>query len=129
MERIWQKLKDMKGGMKSLNAKEFSNVENRINDLRKQLEAVQIQLRSQHSNPDTYAHEKDIKLGLEKLLNVEESTLRQKSRVQWLNLRDASSAYIFASMEQRVSQNYIRSNFIRLYLVPGLMKYLVYTIL
>lgn len=54
---------------------------NRINDLRRQPEAVQIYIRSQHSNPDTYALEIDIKVGLETCRNVEESILRQKSRL------------------------------------------------
>nr|XP_009623102.1 uncharacterized protein LOC104114380 [Nicotiana tomentosiformis] len=53
--------------------------------------------------------EKDTKMQLEKWLRVEESIMKQKSRVQWLNLGDANTTYFFASMKIRYSQNKIKS--------------------
>ncbi|XP_059301906.1 uncharacterized protein LOC132053823 [Lycium ferocissimum] len=99
MTLIWNKLKLMKEEMKKMNHQEFSNVEQRIQSYRQQLSEVQEQLRDCFSDPTLYATEKEIKLSLEKWILVEESILRQKSRVQWLKLGDTNSK-IFPCLSQ-----------------------------
>lgn len=44
---------------------------------------------------------------LKKWLNIEQSILKQKSRLKWLNEGDSSSSYFHASLEDRSSQNKI----------------------
>ncbi|KAM3286589.1 hypothetical protein P3S67_025388 [Capsicum chacoense] len=88
MEKIWKKLKLMKGAMKELNSREFSNAETKVQSFRKQLEDVQILLRTSLTSltdQQVYDKEKEIKLNSEKWILVEESILRQKSRIQWLD--------------------------------------------
>ncbi|XP_016451511.2 uncharacterized protein LOC107776176 [Nicotiana tabacum] len=55
-----------------------------------------------------FEQERGLKLQLEKWVLVEESMLKQKSRVQWLKLGDANNAYFFASMKNRIVHNQIR---------------------
>ncbi|XP_059310873.1 uncharacterized protein LOC132062291 [Lycium ferocissimum] len=110
MEKIWYKLKHMKGVMKKLNQKEFSNVEQRLQSVRHQLSEVQKQLRTKYNDPALYDKEKMHKVEVEKWSLVEESILRQKTRVQWLGLGDSNSAYIFASVKSRISQNCIKND-------------------
>ncbi|XP_059309968.1 uncharacterized protein LOC132061119 [Lycium ferocissimum] len=107
MERIWKNFKLMKGSMMGLNTKEFSNVESKIPSIRQQLEDIQKQLRNQYNDQALYTREKELKLGLEKWIIVEESILRQKFRIQWLGLGDTNSAFFFASMKSRICQNHI----------------------
>lgn len=40
---------------------------------------------------------------------VEESIMKQKSRVHWLKLGDANTTYFFANITSRYSQNKIKS--------------------
>ncbi|KAM3233638.1 hypothetical protein P3L10_018997 [Capsicum annuum] len=77
MEKIWKKLKLMKGDMKELNSKEFSNVETKVQSFRKQLKDVHILLRTSLTDQQLYDEEKKIKRILEKWILVEESILRQ----------------------------------------------------
>ncbi|KAG5599103.1 hypothetical protein H5410_030473, partial [Solanum commersonii] len=42
---------------------------------------------------------------LQKWLNVEESIIRQKSRVQWLKLGDSNTINVFANLKQRLGHN------------------------
>ncbi|XP_059295399.1 uncharacterized protein LOC132048723 [Lycium ferocissimum] len=66
------------------------------------------QLRQCYTNPTLYESEREIKLSLEKWVMVQESILRQKSRVQWLKLGDTNSAYFHTCLKNRISQNCIR---------------------
>ncbi|XP_019244246.1 PREDICTED: uncharacterized protein LOC109224116 [Nicotiana attenuata] len=58
---------------------------------------------------DVIIAEKNTKAQLEKWLEVEESIMKQKSRVHWLKLGDANRAYFFAIMKRRYSQNKVKS--------------------
>ncbi|KAM3253124.1 hypothetical protein P3L10_007194 [Capsicum annuum] len=63
MEKIWKKLKLMKGAMKELNSREFSNAETKVQSFRKQLEDVQILLRTSLTSltdQQVYDKEKEI---------------------------------------------------------------------
>lgn len=45
-----------------------------------------------------FIHEKALREELEKWNKIEESILKQKSRVNWLKLGDANNAFFFVSM-------------------------------
>ncbi|XP_049388958.1 uncharacterized protein LOC125853328 [Solanum stenotomum] len=51
--------------------------------------------------------EKQCKVELERWINIEESILMQKSRVQWLKLGDANTSYFHACLKSRKSQKQI----------------------
>ncbi|XP_060210446.1 uncharacterized protein LOC132637365 [Lycium barbarum] len=98
----------MKKEMKKLNNHEFSHVEQRIQMSRQQLSEVQEKLKECYDDPDLYATEKELKLALEKWILVEDSILKQISRVKWMTLGDTNSAYFHACLKNRIAQNTIR---------------------
>ncbi|XP_060177915.1 uncharacterized protein LOC132607856 [Lycium barbarum] len=107
MARVWTKLKPTKEVMKSLNIHEFSIEENRIQDTRQQLQETQEKLIVIFNNPSLFAQEKVLKHELEKWIMVEESILKQKSRVLWLKLGDSNLTYFHANIKSRIAQNHI----------------------
>ncbi|XP_060169362.1 uncharacterized protein LOC132600312 [Lycium barbarum] len=107
MVEVWNKLKNMKEAMKHLNTAEFSRVENRIQETRQQLQVLQEKLKLILHDPVLFEQERVLKHELEKWVLVEESILKQKSRVQWLQLGDTNSAYFHASIKSRLAQNHI----------------------
>ncbi|KAK4707488.1 hypothetical protein R3W88_032980 [Solanum pinnatisectum] len=50
---------------------------------------------------------KELQAQPEKWSMIEESAMQQKSRIQWLRLGDANTAYFYAHMKNRVAQNSI----------------------
>ncbi|XP_060210485.1 uncharacterized protein LOC132637413 [Lycium barbarum] len=53
--------------------------------------------------------EKTVRLELEKWHNIEESVLKQKSRVNWLKLGDSNTSFFHACIRNRLAQNQIRT--------------------
>lgn len=109
MGRVWQKLKRVKQALKTLNTTEFQGVEARIKLYRQQLQDVQSSMRQPGQPTSLIETEREAKLNREKWLNVEESIMRQKSRVQWLKLGDGNTAYFHVSLKNRLAQNRITS--------------------
>lgn len=81
MVKVWNKFKKMKEAMKLLNKKEYSKVDQRIKDTRGQLQQIQTKLRDCFHDQSLFDQERNLKLDLEKWVLVEESILRQKSRM------------------------------------------------
>ncbi|XP_060177768.1 uncharacterized protein LOC132607701 [Lycium barbarum] len=107
LANIWHKLKHVKIEMKDLNRREFSQVDKKIIQGRKDLAEHQELMRDYRHDPTLFEQEKILKLTLEKWCLIEESIHRQKSRVQWLQLGDSNLAYFFANMRNRGAQNFI----------------------
>ncbi|KAH0639210.1 hypothetical protein KY285_035796 [Solanum tuberosum] len=105
MMRVWQKLKKVKQGLKCLNKIEFQGVEMRIKMFRQQLHDIQRAMRQPREPLSMIETERETKMNLEKWLKVEESIMRQKSRVQWLKLGDGNTAYFHDSLRNRIAQN------------------------
>ncbi|KAH0776851.1 hypothetical protein KY290_008262 [Solanum tuberosum] len=93
MYGVWQKLK--------------RGVETRIRMYRQQLHDLQSTMRQPGQSTEILQLEKEVKENLEKWLNIKESILKQKSRVQWLQLGDGNTTYYHASLKSRIAQNKI----------------------
>lgn len=77
MACIWRNLEYVKQAMKHLNTTEFGGLEDRINKYKYQLALAQEDMRAPRQLVEKIkAHEKQIKLDLEKWLNVDESIMR-----------------------------------------------------
>lgn len=106
MHGVWKSLKIVKRRLKQLNTQEYGNCKEKINFARRLVELHQCMRNAQQS--DLYEQEKVLKQELKKWNCVEESILKQKSRVSWLKLGDANNSYFFASMKSRQAQNAIQ---------------------
>lgn len=71
----------LKGDLKQLNSQEFSNIGHKIQAARNKLEGIQTQMLGPRNDSEIVAQEKATKLELGKWLEVEESILKQKSRI------------------------------------------------
>ena len=107
LKKVWNNLKCVKRRLKELHKPKFSNLRLRIDNIREDLQRVQSQLQSSPHCNQLAQQEKECILKLQKFLNVEETTLRQKSRIQWLKLGDSNSQFFFNAMKVRYMQNNI----------------------
>ncbi|KAH0778089.1 hypothetical protein KY290_009500 [Solanum tuberosum] len=107
MYGVWQKLKRVKITLKELNIVEYQGVETRIRMYRQQLHDLQSTMRQPGQSTEILQLEKEVKENLEKWLNIKESILKQKSRVQWLQLGDGNTTYYHASLKSRIARNKI----------------------
>ncbi|XP_021859027.2 uncharacterized protein [Spinacia oleracea] len=107
LSKVWFKLKRLKHKLKSLHKEEFANITMRIQKAQQELEEVQNQLCSDPADLLMQVEEKRCTGNLRKWLFVEESALKQKSRIQWLADGDSNSKFFYASVKQRRNMNRI----------------------
>nr|XP_009609757.1 uncharacterized protein LOC104103545 [Nicotiana tomentosiformis] len=107
MLKVWSKLKMLKGDLKQLNNQEFSSIGHKIQVARNKLEGIQAHMTILGNDNETILQEKAAKLELAKWLEVEESVLKQKSRIKWLKLGDSNTSYFHACMKNRQAKNHI----------------------
>ncbi|XP_056690314.1 uncharacterized protein [Spinacia oleracea] len=104
---IWFKLKRLKSKLKQLHKEEFAGIDMRIQQAQVSLDSVQAQLVDDPSDILLQVEEKRCTKDLIKWLSVEESALKQKSRINWLSNGDSNSRFFFASVKQRRNTNRI----------------------
>ncbi|XP_016497543.1 uncharacterized protein LOC107816354 [Nicotiana tabacum] len=104
--KVWNKLKMLKGDLKQLNSQEFSNIEHKIQAAKTKLEGIQAQMLGSGTGNETIAQEKAAKLELAKWLEVEESVLKQKSRIKWIKLGDSNTSYFHTCVKNRQATNH-----------------------
>lgn len=75
---------------------------------KKELAEIQHETRDPQKQVELAEEEMELKQQLEKWVLIEESILKQKSRVKWLQLGDANNAYFYACMKNMTAHNQIR---------------------
>uniref|UniRef100_A0A0V0HDY1 Putative ovule protein n=1 Tax=Solanum chacoense TaxID=4108 RepID=A0A0V0HDY1_SOLCH len=105
--RTWQKVQHVRRGFKQLDTGEYKKVGAKVKCLRELLTQIQAQMRDHNQYSVLAEHEREIRRQLEKWLNVEESIMSQKSRIQWLALGDSNTAFFHASLKCSYAQNSI----------------------
>ncbi|XP_021863179.1 uncharacterized protein [Spinacia oleracea] len=106
MHQVWQKLKCVKQGLKTLHKKEFARLEERIDTIRTDLDGIQLQLAATPIDTELQVNEKRQTELLKKFLGIQESAYRQKSRIQWLKTGDSNSKFFFSAMKERCTHYY-----------------------
>ncbi|XP_056695746.1 uncharacterized protein [Spinacia oleracea] len=107
MYQVWQKLKCVKQGLKTLHKKEFARLEERIDNIRTDLDGIQHLLAATPTDSELQVNEKKQLELLKKFLGIQESAYRQKSRIQWLKTGDSNSKFFFSAMKERYTRNSI----------------------
>ncbi|XP_043697542.1 uncharacterized protein LOC122648386, partial [Telopea speciosissima] len=102
-----KKLKNVKAALKDLNSTTFGNISQQVLDCKDRVGSIQIRLQSDHCNGALADEEKVTSLELSSLLAREESFLKQKSRIKWLELGNSNSAYFHRSLKDKVNANSI----------------------
>ncbi|XP_056698200.1 uncharacterized protein [Spinacia oleracea] len=106
MYKLWYKLKIVKSKLKCLHREEFAGVKERVDKARVHLDNVQNALQTAPT-ADLFEQEKVCIANLKKWLRVDEIALRQKSRIQWLQVGDSNHQFFFSAMKERNRQNRI----------------------
>ncbi|XP_075079797.1 uncharacterized protein LOC142165056 [Nicotiana tabacum] len=106
LKTIWTKLKALKAPLKSLNAKDFKDITQRIEKTRLELKEIQEQLANIYSDGLLHKEKKTL-LNLEKWSLIEESVLQQKVREKWIQLGDSNTKYFTAVMKERSQRKQI----------------------
>ncbi|XP_021771869.1 uncharacterized protein LOC110736014 [Chenopodium quinoa] len=95
MSRVWNKLRNLKTQLKTLNKHSFNNVDQRVCDAQLALLDVQDQMVLNPSNSVLMEQETDAIESLKYWRSVQESVYRQKSRIEWVALGDSNTKYFF----------------------------------
>ncbi|XP_056697419.1 uncharacterized protein [Spinacia oleracea] len=107
MASVWSRLKMIKQKLKNLHHQEYRGIHEKIEQARHQLSSVQTQLQQLHGDTLLLGQEQACATHLRKWLRIEESALRQKSRLQWLRAGDANNKFFFAAVKERYRINKI----------------------
>lgn len=84
MYSVWERLKLIKSKLKHIHHREFQGIHDKIEQARHRLEKVQAQLQNQVTDSSLLVLEQDCSTTLRKWLKIDESYLKQKARLQWL---------------------------------------------
>lgn len=101
-------MKRVKRALKKLNSAGNKGVEKRVEEAKSALKLVQEQMRMPTVNQVLHQEEEKYRRNQEKWINIQESIMQKKSRVQWLRLGDSNSSYFHACLKNRQAQNTIR---------------------
>lgn len=107
MFRLVSKLKVLKGKLKSLHRSNYSNLEGRIEEVKKSLVETQHQILLDCLNAYLQAKERELRQQYMELLATNEVLLRQMAKIEWLQQGDLNTAYFHASIKQKRAQNTI----------------------
>lgn len=93
MFSVWKRLKLIKSKINLIRYKELKGIQEKIDQARLQLENIQTQLQTHPDDGPLLVLEQDCSANLRKWLKIEESALRQKSRLQWLHSGDSNNIF------------------------------------
>lgn len=109
MFQLCTKLKSLKRKLKELNNLHFSDIQGRVMQAKARMDSLQRQIQDNPTDPYLCAEEVVAVKNYGDLCRAEESFLRQKSRVQWLNLGDQNTEFFFRMVKSRQGRNKIVS--------------------
>ncbi|XP_021749426.1 uncharacterized protein LOC110715167 [Chenopodium quinoa] len=89
---VWQKLNSVKSSIKSLNSKQFGNIEEKIDQANVELAGIQNLMAQNPDDLDLYAKESDAIKVVKHWNDIQESIFKQKYRINWIKLGDGTQA-------------------------------------
>lgn len=98
------KLKALRNQFRGL-LHDYTHTEARIQEARNQTGQLQTALQVDPLNQQLFASLTTAKQNLEKCLLVEESILKQKSKMHWLQCGDGNNKYFYASLQSKKKAN------------------------
>ncbi|XP_059630186.1 uncharacterized protein LOC132273185 [Cornus florida] len=99
----------LKHPIKQQLATSYSEISEKVKIAKNDLHACQSTLNSLPTNTQMRLKENELLCTYKKLKKAEESTFKQKSRIQWLKAGDSNTSYFFKSMNSRFNKNKITS--------------------
>ena len=106
MKQVWWKLKNLQPVLTQLNNKEFKYIGKQIEMARVEIVKVQDQLNEKVTD-ELVRMEKELLVKLEKWSLIEESALKQKARIKWIQLGDANNKFSSSIIKERTQKKQI----------------------
>lgn len=106
---LYRKLGALKVKLKRLNRNTLSDLSFRVIDVRANLVSIHETLLDRDSRGDLGVMEKDASRKFNMLALMDESLMRQKARVCWLELGDRNTTFFFRTLKRRHNRNIISS--------------------
>lgn len=105
--QVVQKLKATEARLKEWNRIIFSMIDPQLKHAREELYKIQDACRQNWDDSNLAVMENEVAVEYSRVLELEESLLRQKSRVQWMELGDANNSFFHRSLMVRRNMNQI----------------------
>ncbi|KAF5179339.1 Dnase i-like superfamily protein [Thalictrum thalictroides] len=109
MMRLTTKLKNLKAKLKQWSRLHFSDLSNRTNEAKENLERIQAEIQIRPLDDTLAALEKDAIHEYKRLSDAEEDSMRQKSGENWAQLGDMNTSYFHKIVQGRRNANRILS--------------------
>ncbi|KAB5512522.1 hypothetical protein DKX38_029550 [Salix brachista] len=109
MHRLLRKLKSVKDLLKNYHKHNTSHISTRVFDAKKAWDIAQNSLDSNPTNAGLKEAERRTAAAFARLIHEEEAILKQRSRIQWLQLGDKNTAFFHKSIVHRQTRNKIMS--------------------
>lgn len=109
ISRLTSKLRILKGALKNLHNRHTSHISSRVKQARDEWQKAQFELDTNPLDIEANGRERTACTNYNKLSDDEEAILRQRSRIQWLNLGDKNTAFFHRSLLHRRSRNVMHS--------------------
>ncbi|XP_027158364.1 uncharacterized protein LOC113759985 [Coffea eugenioides] len=106
MSEFFQKLLGVKSKLKVWNKEVFRNIETRVAELERDMRAAEMQYDTGRTVEAKIVYH-EARAAYMKQLAVECGFWRQKSRIKWIQERDANTAFFHSVVRQRRASNYI----------------------
>ena len=106
MYQVVQKLKSLKKPLRKLLI-DKGNIHNNVTNLRMELEKIQMELDKDPHNPNLREAEAIHLQNYNEAVITEERFLKQKAKIEWLQVGDSNSAYFHRVVKTRVARNHI----------------------
>lgn len=106
LQTTWNRLKAVKEAMKGLHNRAYSNARQKVDDYRQRLKCIQAQSDLQQ-NVQLQLEERELYNQYRHWSKVDDSIMKQKSRIDWMTHRDTNSKLFFTATKVRKARNNI----------------------
>lgn len=108
MQVLYNKLRALKKEPKIFGKQFYGDISSKVRDIGDEIEAVQLRISNGNADDHLLKLEFDLRKQLREACLLEETHLKQKSRIQWLKAGDQNTAFFFQSIKEKYSRETIK---------------------
>ncbi|XP_047340247.1 uncharacterized protein LOC124943821 [Impatiens glandulifera] len=107
MFQVSEKLKILKSCLQMFDKRKFSNISTRVSEARLILEDLQKRMLGDEVSQSLFQEEKEVITKFRALSSLEENYIKQKSRQNWLSLRESNTSFLYRKCSTRNLRNWV----------------------
>ncbi|VFQ91512.1 unnamed protein product [Cuscuta campestris] len=109
MNQVFQKLKQLKPGLRQLNRRNFLHLDTEIDEIRTKLHIVQEEMKKYRDRADILHMERELTKELNQKLKASHLMKNQQAKADWITYGDQDSKLFYAWIKKRRIQNHLTS--------------------